>query len=470
VISRLIRVQLVVFVLVSVLGVGAMLLVYVRLPEVLGVGVHHLTVDFAKNAGLYSNAKVLYRGVEIGQVNAVRATPAGAEVDLVVQDDTPLPADSTAAIRSVSAAGEQYLEFASPTGRAPYLPAGATVPVARTVLPTDIGPLLDQAQVLLASVPKQDLTSVIDEAYRAFDGAGPDLGRLIDGTRDLVTEAQRNVDPTRTLIHDAGPVLDTQLADSAQIRALTHDLNSFTARVRDSDPDLRSLLATGQPLADQTDQLFQDLEPTLPILLDNLVSVGQVGVTYNPALRQVLVLYPLVVTTLQTITLPLTAEGSANLDFKAAVNDPPPCTLGFLPVSSRRDVEDLSVTRTPNNLYCKLPQNDQSVVRGARNGPCPDAPGRRGATVEQCDGRAFRAMGENSPFPPAGQTPPSGSPAGGPLAGGPPRPPAGITGYDRASGGYLGPDGQLFVLGGVGTEHRSGEASWRNLLLDPLGH
>lgn len=469
-ISRLIRVQLVVFVLVSVLGVGAMLLVYVRLPEVLGVGVHHLTVDFAKNAGLYSNAKVLYRGVEIGQVNAVLATPAGAEVDLVVRDDTPLPADSTAAIRSVSAAGEQYVEFASPTGRAPYLPAGATVPVARTVLPTDIGPLLDQVQALLASVPKQDLTSVIDEAYRAFDGAGPDLGRLLDGTRDLVTEAQRNIDPTRTLIHDAGPVLDTQLADSAQIRALTHDLNSFTARVRDSDPDLRSLLATGQPLAEQTDQLFQDLEPTLPILLDNLVSVGQVGVTYNPALRQVLVLYPLVVTTLQTITLPLTAEGSANLDFKAAVNAPPPCTLGFLPVSSRRDVEDLSVTRTPNNLYCKLPQNDQSVVRGARNAPCPDAPGRRGATVEQCDGRAYRAMGENSPFPPAGQTPPDGSPPSGPLAGGPPRPPAGITGYDRASGGYLGPDGQLFVLGGVGTEHRSGEASWRNLLLDPLGH
>ena len=91
--------------------------------------------------------------------------------------------------------------------------------------------------------------------------------------------------------------------------------------------------------------------------------------------------------------------------------------------------------------------------------------------VPHREGRGFRALGGNSPFPPAGQTPPpGGAPAGGPLAGGPPRPPAGITGYDRASGGYLGPDGQLFVLGGVGTEHRSGEASWRNLLLDPLGH
>jgi len=461
VISRLIRVQLVVFVLVSLLGVGAMLLVYVRLPEVLGFGVHHLTVDFAKNAGLYANAKVLYRGVEIGQVNAVRATPVGAEVDVTVQNDTPLPADSTVAIRSVSAAGEQYLEFASPTGRAPYLPAGATVPVARTVLPTEIGPLLDQVQALLASVPKQDLTSVIDEAYRAFDGAGPDLGRLLDGTRDLVTEAQHNIGPTRTLIGDAGPVLDTQLADSAQIRALTHDLNSFTARVRDSDPDLRTLLATGQPLAKQTDQLFQDLEPTLPVLLDNLVSVGQVGVTYNPALRQVLVLYPLVVTTLQTITLPLRAEGSANLDFKATVNDPPPCTLGFLPVSSRRDVEDLSVTTTPSNLYCKLPPGDPSAVRGARNAPCADVPGKRAATVQQCHGRGYRAEGPNSPFPPAGQTPPPG---------GQDRPPAGIAGYDRATGGYLGPDGQLFMMGGVGTAHRGGEASWRNLLLDPLGH
>ena len=150
------------------------------------------------------------------------------------------------------------------------------------------------------------------------------------------------------------------------------------------------LLVSGQPLAEQTDRLFQELRPTLPILLDNLVSVGQVGVTYNPALRQVLVLYPLVVTTLQSITLPLRAEGSANLDFKATVNNPPPCTLGFLPVSQRRDVEDLTLTATPNNLYCKLPQNDPSVVRGARNAPCLEAPGKRAATVEECRGRGYR--------------------------------------------------------------------------------
>jgi phospholipid/cholesterol/gamma-HCH transport system substrate-binding protein len=465
-ISRLIRFQLVAFVIVTVLGLGAMLLVYVRLPEVLGIGVHHFKVEFARNAGLYENAKVLYRGVEIGQVDSVDVTPAGVTVDLVVRDSAQLPADATVAARSMSAAGEQYVEFVSARGGAPYLPAGATIPRERAVLPTDTGPLLDQVNALLASVPKQALTSVIDEAYLAFNGAGPDLGRLLDGSRNLLGEAERNIGPTRQLIQDAGPVLDTQLSVSAPIRSLTRDLASFTDQVRDSDQDIRGLLVSGQPLAEQTDRLFQELRPTLPILLDNLVSVGQVGVTYNPALRQVLVLYPLVVTTLQSITLPLRAEGSANLDFKATVNNPPPCTLGFLPVSQRRDVEDLTLTATPNNLYCKLPQNDPSVVRGARNAPCLEAPGKRAATVEECRGRGYRPAGVNGPLPPAGQTSPPSSTDRLP---GDPAPPVGMAGYDRVTGGYTGPDGQLYVLGGSGSQRGRGEATWRNLLLDPLG-
>jgi hypothetical protein len=40
---------------------------------------------------------------------------------------------------------------------------------------------------------------------------------------------------------------------------------------------------------------------------------------------------------------------------------------------------------TPDGLYCKLPQDSPIDVRGARNYPCVEHPGKRAATVQECD-------------------------------------------------------------------------------------
>lgn len=39
---------------------------------------------------------------------------------------------------------------------------------------------------------------------------------------------------------------------------------------------------------------------------------------------------------------------------------------------------------TPDDLYCKLPQDSPIAVRGVRNFPCMDKPGKRAPTVEIC--------------------------------------------------------------------------------------
>ena len=52
------------------------------------------------------------------------------------------------------------------------------------------------------------------------------------------------------------------------------------------------MLQNGGPAADEARQLFERLQPTLPVLLANLVSVGEVAVTYQPGIEQLLVLLP----------------------------------------------------------------------------------------------------------------------------------------------------------------------------------
>ena len=77
--------------------------------------------------------------------------------------------------------------------------------------------------------------------------------------------------------------------------------------------------------------------------------------------------------------------GIALSDFGISIADPPVCTVGFLPPSQWRSPADETVIDTPDGLYCKLPQDSPISVRGARNAPCMEHPGKRAPTVEICN-------------------------------------------------------------------------------------
>ena len=105
-----------------------------------------------------------------------------------------------------------------------------------------------------------------------------------------------------------------------------------------------------------------------------------------PALFQLLVLLPPFIASVQAVGLPSNnPTGYTQGDFTLTLNDPPACTVGFLPPSSWRSPADLSDVDTPDGLYCKLPQDSPIAVRGARIYPCMGQPGKRAPTVEICE-------------------------------------------------------------------------------------
>jgi phospholipid/cholesterol/gamma-HCH transport system substrate-binding protein len=90
-----------------------------------------------------------------------------------------------------------------------------------------------------------------------------------------------------------------------------------------------------------------------------------------------------------------------NLDL--SLNNPPPCLTGFLPASQWRSPADTSPAPLPAGTYCKIPQDTQANdVRGARNYPCVDVPGKRRATPKECR--------DNKPYVPLGTNPWYGDP------------------------------------------------------------
>ncbi|CPW28058.1 Hypothetical MCE-family protein [Mycobacteroides abscessus] len=89
-------------------------------------------------------------------------------------------------------------------------------------------------------------------------------------------------------------------------------------------------------------------------------------------------------------------DEGAKLDFRLNLGDPPPCLTGFVPPPLMRTPADETLRELPRDMYCKTAQNDPSAVRGARNYPCQEFPGKRAPTIQLCrDPRGYVPIGSN---------------------------------------------------------------------------
>jgi phospholipid/cholesterol/gamma-HCH transport system substrate-binding protein len=385
--TRFVRNQLIIFTIASIVGVGVMVFTYMQVPTLLGIGRINVTLQMPATGGLYRFSNVTYRGVQVGKVTDVKLTETGADAILTLDTSPKIPADLKADVLSVSAVGEQYVDLRPRTDSGPYLRDGSVIAVSNTTIPQQVGPMLDQVNTLVKSIPKDRISDLLDESFKAFNGAGYDFESLLDSSSKLTGDLNGVSDQSQALINDSGPLLDSQAETTDAIRTWARSLSGVTEQIAQDDPKVRAILQQGPGFASEVSGLLNQIKPTLPVLLGNLTTLGQILVTYNPSVEQVLVLLPAVVAAEQSFGLPknnptgLPAAG----DFALTISDPPSCTVGFLPPSQWRNPADQTSIDTPDGLYCKLPQDSPIAVRGARNYPCMGHPGKRAPTVELCD-------------------------------------------------------------------------------------
>jgi phospholipid/cholesterol/gamma-HCH transport system substrate-binding protein len=486
VLTRRIKIQLVVFAVVSVTAATIMFFNYMQVPTAFfGVDRYTVTVQLPQAGGLYSGGNVTYRGVEVGRVRDVRLTDGGAEAVLQLDSDVHIPADLSAQVHSVSAVGEQYVELLPRAGEGPSLKSGDVIPVDRTYVPPNLNSLLQATNRGLSAIPRDNLKTVVDDSYVAVGGLGPELSRLVKGTTNLAIDARKNLDVLVTLIDESKPVLDSQTQSSDAVQAWAAHLATITSQLRDNNSAVAGLLHKGGPAAAEARQLFDRLNPTLPIVLANLVSVGQVGVTYRDNLEAILVELPQGAADVQ-------AGGVANrntkqpylggyLSFNLNLNWPPGCSTGFLPPQQQRAASYEDYPDPPKgDLYCRVPQDSMQDVRGARNLPCETRPGKRAPTVKMCesdetyvplnDGFNWKGdpnatyTGQGVPQLRPGDEPPGQAPP--PSPPGPAPPPIAAVQYDPATGMYVGPDGRMYSQADLAHGAKK-EQTWQSMLMPP---
>jgi len=394
--DRLTRVQLAIFAVVTAVTVVIMAIFYLRLPAALGIGTYRVTANFVAGGGLYKNANVTYRGVAVGRVESVGLSSDGVDAVMRLNSGTAVPSNVTASVKSVSAIGEQYIDLVPPAHAATAkLHNGSRIDRGNTVIGVEIATLLHQSETLVNSVADTRLKELLHETFTAFNGSGPELARLLESSRLLVDQANAEFPHTSQLIDQVGPFLQTQIRSGNDIRAVSDGLARFTSEVHQADPQLRTLLTVVPPAVDQANTAFSGIRPSFPMLAANLANLGRVGVIYHKSIEQLLVVLPALFAAIITAANGEPQDEGAKLDFKVNV-DPPPCTTGFMPPPMIRTPADETLRELPTDMYCKTAQNDPSTVRGARNYPCQEFPGKRAPTVALCrDPKGYVPIGTN---------------------------------------------------------------------------
>src|SRR6201988_209879 len=318
--TRFIRMQLIVFAVLTVAALVALGWYYLRIPSQLGVGQYRLVAELPASGGLYRTSNVTYRGIQIGKVTKVEPTKNGVKATMSIDSRYKIPVDASANVHSVSAVGEQYLDLVSTGNPGKYFSPGQTI--AKGTVPSEIGPALDTANRGLAALPKDKIATLLDETAQSVGGLGPALQRLVDATQAIVGDFKTNITNVNDIIQNSGPILDSQVDSNSASERWARNLNTLAAQSALNDQHVKSILRQAAPTADQINDVFNDVRDSLPQTLANLEVVFDLLKRYHTGVEQALVFLPQGASIAQTVAAPY--PNQAALDLPLSINLPPP--------------------------------------------------------------------------------------------------------------------------------------------------
>jgi len=367
-ITRLTKIQLIVFAIITVIGGAFVGGRYAQIDRLVVDRSYPVTAQFSDSGGIFAGAQVTYRGIPVGQVGKLQFDDGGVKATLDIENSAPkIPTDVLAVVANKSAIGEQFVDLQPRSRSGPYLATGSAIPLGSTRIPIDTTTLLVDVNGLVKSVNTDSLRTVVDELGQAFQGTGPDLARILDTSSEFIKAADDNIDVTRALIRDSESVLQTQIDKQGELATFSKNLALLSDTLVDADPDLRRLLdkggdsaATLRAVVDENSEglgnAVRDLLVANKPLADNVVGLQAIFILYPYLLEgSFSVLAPEVIDKKET--------GEYNATFGLALTDmTPTCTYaangkeasGY---QKMREEQVISDREFPTDLDCKVENN-----------------------------------------------------------------------------------------------------------------
>ncbi|MFG2090902.1 MULTISPECIES: MCE family protein [unclassified Spirillospora] len=398
------RIKIVAFIMIALAVVGYVSVNYADLGRYVGMrGYYTVKLDLPTTGGLFEGSAVSYRGVTIGEVGKLDLSDDGVIAELHIENSAPeVPSSLQAVVANRSAVGEQYVDLRPRSESGPYLAQGATIPRSATTTPAPVNETLKSLNDLAGSLPLNDVRVLIDELGLAFAGQGPHLQQLLDTSAQFVSASDSAFPETRALIHNGGDVLRTQNELSGAFKSFSLNTRLLARQLRDSDADLRDIIASGPGAAAEVSRLLRDLDPHLSRLLANFLTMARIGEPRQAAIEELLVRLPQVAGMVSTIV----SGDKLRVGFVNTFFNPQPCTRGYGKTRYRNGLDLSTAPAFNTGARCTEAPSTGINVRGSANAPRKGvpAPAKPGSLTRTEVTDIFSTFGLSAPADPAQST------------------------------------------------------------------
>jgi phospholipid/cholesterol/gamma-HCH transport system substrate-binding protein len=395
-ITRLTKIQLIIFAIVTVVGGAFVGGRYAQLDRLVVDRSYPVTAQFSDSGGIFAGAQVSYRGIAVGKVEKLDFHDGGVRATLAIEDSAPkIPKDVLAVVANKSAIGEQYVDLQPRASSGPYLASGSTITQANTRIPIDTTTLLVDVNDLVKSVDTDSLRTVVDELGQAFEGTGQDLSTILDTSSEFIDAADDNIGVTRALIRDSDSVLQTQIDKGQQISTFSKNLSLLSDTLVDADPDLRRLIGKGSQSARTVRTVVDENSKDLGNAVRDLVIANKPLSENVLGLQSIFILYPYLLEGSFSVLGPEKSGGRETGNWQAnfglvLTDDTPTCTYdqdgagsGYRERRSEATIEDQDFN---TGVDCKVEgkiarQSSKTVLKrsaaaGAASSSAPTATGK----------------------------------------------------------------------------------------------
>jgi phospholipid/cholesterol/gamma-HCH transport system substrate-binding protein len=228
--------------------------------------------------------------VPIGTVTDIQLTDDDrALVQMVVEQETGLPAEVEAVLRKTALLGERYVEL-RPVGDGGELGSGQ---IERTRVLSDIEEFVGSGEALLGAVSAGNLANAIQVGAVALEGQSGVIGQLIDRTETFVgrfdanrQEIVRLIEATDTFVTGMAAEAEVNAQAISELARASEALQQEDDRLLDALDDLARLAEVGERVLRDNRTEFDNLLRRLHLVLQQVLRIDgalQGALTWLPA-------------------------------------------------------------------------------------------------------------------------------------------------------------------------------------------